>query len=452
MFGKVYKHKFSFAGFNTAKPTHNSRGSHPWVTSFLQDSLRVGPHSRLLGDMGVPINWQMPASRFSGKISVIQERGFKARVIAVPTAGIQVAYRPLHIALNSILKSLRSDSTHDQVSGAHWARKKLLNGERLWSIDLSSATDNFPLELQLAVLEGLGYKYTKEFEATCRGDFQTEMTESGLLSYTKGQPMGLYGSFALFGLTHNLLLSHLGADKEDFRIVGDDLITCNSEVAVKYMTLMVDFGVPISFHKSILGKSYGEFAGFIITNKHILKPLKFPNGILDPYAYMNLVRTLRRHYFTLIPRGMKHYAMHVCSLPEELGGIGLNPKGLSLQERIKGYYTDLDDVLDTIGTLRGPNTEFSFCFQNLHPALQAMLEFLDFQSSKMVEQVTLKVPEFLKKPMSNNSNYLVQTAIQFSSFRGMSGWDEPVPSNAKGIKQIWYASRQSKRIKPLWIK
>lgn len=224
-----------------------------------------------------------------GNISVIQEGGAKARVVCTPNAWVQIYMKPLHDALMSYITGLESQQfkrswiqsttkyiggvscVTDQVAGAYVAMTKMQQGSYISGVDLSSATDRFPLELQLAVLEELDLGVFAKALRKLTGPYRSPNREEEWY-YAAGQPMGLYGSFPLFHLTHYAVLNGiclrlgLPAGKKNFAVVGDDVLLFNKELEKEYIRLMGEWGVPISNHKSYSGDTV-EFAGFVITRK-----------------------------------------------------------------------------------------------------------------------------------------------------------------------------------------
>lgn len=221
-----------------------------------------------------------------GHIAFIQEASCKARVVAVPNAWCQWAFEPLHHALDHVIRQLPESSMHDQNKGGYFIKDHLMRGDPLWSFDLSSATDRFPRKIQTELLSSLGLK--------CYGDALEELCQQSWLSsptneswrYKVGQPMGLYGSFPLFHLTHILLLRAISeachARPLSFRVLGDDVIISDHKVARIYSAILAKLGVEVSAAKSLSSRSAAEFAGFIglKTNKSVtlFRPYKFGSG------------------------------------------------------------------------------------------------------------------------------------------------------------------------------
>jgi hypothetical protein len=394
--------------------------------------------------MGIPVN-PIRKEEFIGKISVIQEKGFKARVVAVPNSGAQVAFRPLHSAINKLLKGLKTDCTFDQVKGALWAQSKLKNGERLWSVDLSSATDRFPLGAQIAVLESLGYKYVREFQhAASISRWISPLHEGTAVRYSAGQPMGLYGSFALFALTHNFLLTSLGGTEDQFRVLGDDVIIADAELARKYTEWLKDEDVPVSWHKTLLNAPIAEFAGFIITPTGLYKGSKYPNGLVEPWSFVEQTRRLGLPLWSTVPKGHRKFAKLLLSLPEDLGGLGMNPEGRPLLERVTEWTTSLEHTSSP--DLKNPNlvlNEMVKPFSSMVPGTQVILEFLFEQNKKVIEDAKQKLPLLSVLPDAVvASHYLA--AVQ----KGIAAWETP-SSNLSAV-QGWNRLTVSKTLKPSW--
>jgi len=101
-----------------------------------------------------------------GKISYLQEGGCKARVICLPSTWMQAYYKPLQDELLSRIAILETPEVQkrccgiscvlDQNRGAYLLQKWMNEKRKLYSFDLSSATDRFPLEYQLGYLKASG--------------------------------------------------------------------------------------------------------------------------------------------------------------------------------------------------------------------------------------------------------------------------------------------------------
>jgi hypothetical protein len=257
-----------------------------WTSTFLPDSLKGYNPAEDLRSM---LEQAGADSSTPGHISFIQEGGCKARVVAVPNIWCQGMFQILDNQLSCMNRKLPVSCVHNQVRGANFLKEKLAEGT-VYCYDLSSATDRFPLELQTAVLEGLGLKhYADAMHELVKVPFKVNTKVDGVpvqeqWSYKTGQPMGLYGSFHLFNLTHCLLLAVLcddvGLKPEDvYRVIGDDVVITNSSVANLYKQCLEGLDVGVSPTKSIISDSLSEFAGFLAhkTNRlvTVYRPLKW---------------------------------------------------------------------------------------------------------------------------------------------------------------------------------
>lgn len=98
-----------------------------------------------------------PSNNFR-KISYFPDREFKVRVIAIGDYFSQTALRPLHQFLFKILKRIPQDLTFNQGGFVDTIKDKKV----FYSLDLSSATDRFPIEYIAKVLRGrFPYEYVK---------------------------------------------------------------------------------------------------------------------------------------------------------------------------------------------------------------------------------------------------------------------------------------------------
>lgn len=355
--------KWSFhpAGLNTGKPRTWSQFKYlesflmglnvPFVGAYLEKKSKDFPSC-----LAAPLWGDDRAMMSPGDINVIQERGFKPRVVAMPHASIQVALYPLHRALDKCLESLPTDCTHNQEEGARFAHQALKTGKPVYSVDLSGATDNFPRSLQIGVLNGLGL----EDEAALVEHLSTsewrlshslqEVEGEEYVRYTKGQPQGMYSSFSLFGLSHNLLCRWMCkkldlVPEDSFRILGDDIVITDTALHNQYRKIMKSMRVPISEDKSLQSDSLAEFAGYIISPKGYWKPAKIPDNqsSLESNFY-NYLKVTGHDGLKQLNSQTRQVARLVLELPEEVGGLGLNPKGLPMEERLSHLSTNVNEL------------------------------------------------------------------------------------------------------------
>lgn len=144
-------------------------------------------HHAVLGDPTVG-----PIRRVTG----IQDKEGKTRMVAILDYWSQAALLPLHDRLFRILRSIPQDMTYSQ--GEFYKRVEEWtagdNPVRLYSVDLTKATDRFPIRFISFVLKGiLSDRFVSHWENIMVGyPFTTK--SSGDVVYRAGNPMGAYSS------------------------------------------------------------------------------------------------------------------------------------------------------------------------------------------------------------------------------------------------------------------
>jgi hypothetical protein len=244
-----------------------------------------------------------------GRIAIIQEGGCKARLVAVPNAWLQLFFEPLHRSLDQLVQSISNSASHDQNRGAYFIKSGLEEGKTLYGFDLSSATDRFPLYLQQQVLKGLGLSVFSDALSKVCHNWISPVEGDERWNYTVGQPMGLYGSFPLFHLTHLILLEVLtelsNADPQCYLVLGDDVIINNLDVARRYQTALFKLGVEVSAAKTLTSSLVSEFAGFLgIKTKGsatVFRPYKYKDLKTGVHSPVNLIYSMGRMVKTLGP-------------------------------------------------------------------------------------------------------------------------------------------------------
>jgi hypothetical protein len=209
-----------------------------------------------------------------GKLSIIKDPELKLRVIAMVDYNSQVLLKPIHDNLLNLLKRFSSDRTFTQDPFNDW--KKDYN--HFHSLDLSAATDRFPIHLQEKLI---AYMYNNKLFAESWKNILVKRSygfEGKSYYYSVGQPMGAYSSWAAFTITHHLVV-HWSAylegylDFKDYILLGDDIVIKNNKVARRYKSIMNKLGVDISEAKSHVSKDTYEFAKRWIRKGIEIRPL-----------------------------------------------------------------------------------------------------------------------------------------------------------------------------------
>lgn len=254
----------------------------------------------------------------AGKVvPLTKDGGWKVRWIASPYRLHQAALAPLGKALFKSLRTLPWDCTHDQEKAIPIIQQFLKSGKTCFAVDLSSATDYFPLDLQLEVLGELfpGSPLVELF-----GELSRSLWESpvGPVKWTKGQPMGLFPSFASFGLTHGLLLESLVEFyNQQFFILGDDVVILDAGLYDRYLTALDMLECPYDSTKSIVSNSLTEFAGRVITADSVVPQYKWRDVNSD--NFMDFMRAYGQAFQRNLPRELRMLYRKVAHLLPPFG-------------------------------------------------------------------------------------------------------------------------------------
>jgi hypothetical protein len=208
--------------------------------------------------------------KITGRISLIKDPEYKMRLVAISDYLSQVILKPIHTQLINLLSKLECDRTFTQDPKHKWVGTDCFH-----SLDLSSATDRFPILLQQKLLQFLfvpekvhkligSYWFAEHWKRLIS---QREFLYEGqLIKYAVGQPMGSYSSWAAFTLTHHLVVAWAAYPYYGFTpfnnyiILGDDIVIKDDKVAKRYRKIMNKLGVSISPHKTHVSKDTYEFA------------------------------------------------------------------------------------------------------------------------------------------------------------------------------------------------
>lgn len=272
-----------------------------------------------------------------GRLGLTQEPGYKLRVFADPNIIYQAVMSRLKAQLFNLLRKVKWDCTFDQSVGTDWVQVQLNQGKKIWSVDLSDATNNFPLDIQLKVLRAIGCDPADVdlFHRLARAPWSHDLGETRTTRWTVGQPLGLGPSFAAFALTHGVLVNTLAREDsvlDGFRILGDDIVISDERLATRYREVMQVMGVPISADKTISSVHFAEFAGKVISPKGVIAALKWKEP--SDRSFLDVVRLLGPRSLDLLPRRQRAVADFISVLPEP-HGFGWNPKGIPLAKRVE---------------------------------------------------------------------------------------------------------------------
>jgi len=198
----------------------------------------------------------------------ISDPEMKHRIVGCYDYISQLAFDPLSKWLFNCLRLIPQDRTFTQDP---FISKENMN-DHYHSLDLSAATDRFPIELQVQLLS----KIAGPFFATCWKNLMVaepfvayEFLNKGLefrnIGYQVGQPMGARSSWAMFTVAHHMIVQYAGFLNnqypfKEYILLGDDIVITNDKVAKSYRSLLAELGVEISSSKTHVSKDTYEFA------------------------------------------------------------------------------------------------------------------------------------------------------------------------------------------------
>jgi hypothetical protein len=306
----------------------------------------------------------------SGRIGIIQEPGYKARVVANPYRVHQCAMLPLKNYLFSLFNHLPNDYVYNQEAGVQYVQGLVRQGRKLFSIDLQNASDNLPLKYQADLLKLLGVRqdWISAFVSISSGDW--ELPEKWLprekevrkylppdppegyypyngadyLRWYEGQPLGLGPSFASAFLFHHAIVvgCHVLLNVPlEYAMVGDDLVLANEEVYNLYRFVMDSIGVKVSKEKTLISDQAGEFLSRIILPDMILRGYKWKGS--GDNSFWDVAKALGPRSMRLFKPRQRRILRILGELPEPYG-LGWNPNGRSYWDRLSEWIEALETV------------------------------------------------------------------------------------------------------------
>jgi hypothetical protein len=243
---------------------------------------------------------QVKCSPYIRRLSIVEDPELKARVVGIFDHWSQSVLNLLSMQVFDFLKTIPSDRTYTQDPYfSHIGFEP--NDSKYWSMDLSSATDRFPIELQTQVLYFLGltqeevdsWKYLMVGKPFLPPVHPSEWDNYKPLHYSVGQPMGGRSSWPIFTLTHHILIKYcalkLGiVNFHNYIILGDDIVIKHDAVALYYKDLLTKLGVEISVNKTHVSKTHYEFAKRWICPIGEISPLPL-NGIVTNISNVGVI-------------------------------------------------------------------------------------------------------------------------------------------------------------------
>lgn len=230
------------------------------------------------------------------KLSIIPDKEHKVRVVAILDYWSQTALYPLHVYLYRILKRIPQDCTHNQGQ----FQSNMSNWKYFGSVDLTAATDRFPIDFITFVLGPILPKsYLEAWREIMVGlpfDFSFGKQKEQV-SYGVGTPMGAYTSWASFAIAHHYVMfsacQRVGIKWKDapYALLGDDILIGDQRLCEEYKSIILDLGLNFSPNKTFESTEFCEFAKRVFWRGKEITP--FPiSALIGEGKFYELVPTL----------------------------------------------------------------------------------------------------------------------------------------------------------------
>jgi len=228
---------------------------------------------------------------FIGKLGVVKDQAGKSRIVGITNYWIQVALKPLHNLILSVLERIPMDGTFNQEAPLKRLIELAPSGTIFHSFDLSAATDRLPIDVQAQILDILFPRLGTHWKELLNSIWWAYRGKD--YKYAVGQPMGAYSSWAMLALTHHVLVQVAALRAGKFRftmyaVLGDDIVISDDAVASEYLAIMQYLGVSINLSKSVESPRFLEFA----------KRWMGPDGVqITPIGPGLLLRLIRNKFY-----------------------------------------------------------------------------------------------------------------------------------------------------------
>lgn len=268
----------------------------------------------IISDFGI----KPKAKIYGRKLVPIEDKEGKTRIIATGEYFTQAVLKPIHDSLLDILKSIPQDMTFTQNGHP----KQFGDSKQQYhSLDLSSATDRFPIALQKDVMEILsGSKEHANLWAKIMTGYPFSYKDT-TISYKVGQPMGFYSSWPVFTLTHHIFVMYCASkvnikDFSEYLILGDDIVIKDDIVANYYRSTLINMGVGISESKTLVSYDTFEFAKRLYHKGEDISPVpswSLINSVSSTELAGSLTEIHNRYGFTPHPEKILRLTALICS-------------------------------------------------------------------------------------------------------------------------------------------
>jgi hypothetical protein len=214
------------------------------------------------------------------KLALISDKEGKTREVAILDYWSQAALLPLHNFLYRQLDRIPQDCTFNQ---SKWIGKLIpTRGSSFHSVDLSAATDRFPIVIEREILSvWFGEVFANAWQNIMVSYPFKVPNEDRFIYYRTGNPMGAYSSWATFALAHHFFIwlscqkTNVSWKRTPYMLLGDDIVIADDKVAHAYKLLLKQWDIPYSEAKTHQSPIGYEFAKQVVVSGKNVSPFPY---------------------------------------------------------------------------------------------------------------------------------------------------------------------------------
>jgi len=331
------------------------------------------------------------------KISGIPDKELKVRVIAIGDYFSQSVLTPLHNYLFRVLKKIPQDCTFGQDKGP----AKILSAKYYSSIDLTNATDRFPISTIYAVLAGvLPELYLAAWKDVMVGYPFDIKGGKEKISYAVGNPMGFLSSWASFAVAHHYVVYYccrkvgVSWSQLQYCLLGDDIVICDPQVAECYKQTILGLGVEFSPSKTYTSTYFFEFA----------KRIFYKGTEVSPFPISGLAEVSKKYYlltqFFLEVEGKGW--MSSCGIPTMV--LTFFDKVLGLPSKFRKKLTDKSTIYECVQRIVRGSPQAGDLLSKAFGLLGYQFKLSNFVALNVLENIAVEL--FAESNPYNNWNTL----------------------------------------------
>jgi hypothetical protein len=144
------------------------------------------------------------------------------------------------------------------------------------------------------------------------------------------------------------------ATSTKYKILGDDIVISDPCLYERYRWALDKLDCKVSESKTLVNAPIAEFAGRVVTPNRVLRKPKWRQHSDD--SFMEFLRAYGPRGRCMLRSRQRRVVDILSSLPVELGGLGWNPQGASLDDRISSLreflFRDRNELRPLVGSVK----------------------------------------------------------------------------------------------------